>query len=205
MPFTRSSLSSGVLAVMVGAGLTVGISEAQQENPAAIDAILACRSIAEDTRRLACMDEASSRLAGAIDRQDIVVVERDQAIASERDSFGLAFANPARVLASIVGRSATEGRESGLQLYGDGAEAIRNESGEIEVLRGLPVRDIRHDHNNRLVVTLQNGQVWRQTDARRVPIPRPGTPVTLEISRGALGSYFMQASHNSYRMRARRD
>lgn len=204
MSATASRSTPRALASAIATGLcALGMAPAAQAGVTPVDTILACRSITEAERRLACLDEASAELAQAVSSNELVVVDRRTAAAAERDSFGLSFMNPGRILSAVSGRDLAE--TAGNQTYEDGVEAIRDDRGEIDILRGLPVRHVRHDPHNRLVVTLENGQVWRQTDSRRVPLPREGTPVTLEISRGAMSSFFMRLSHNSYRMRARRD
>ena len=206
MPSIARHIGPYMLAsMMAGTALVTGTAQAQEANPAVIDAVLACRSIEDAAQRLDCLDRATGDLATAMERQDLVAVERRQAVAAEREGFGLAFVNPGRVLSSIVGRSTTDGGTSGPEVYEDGAEAIRNQSGEIDTLRGIPVRHVAHDHYGKLVVTLENGHVWRQTDSRRVPLPRAGQPVTLELRRGTLGSFFMSLSTSSVQVRAQRD
>ncbi|MCC5980343.1 MAG: hypothetical protein JJU26_01360 [Oceanicaulis sp.] len=193
-----------ITGVFASTALAVSSAHSQEASPAIIEAIIACRSISEPDARLACLDEASGRLETAVRGDHIVVVEREQAVAAERDSFGLSFANPGRVLASIVGR-ATGITESGVQEYEDGVRAVRREDGEIDSLSNLPVRAITQNHRGQLIVTLQNGQVWRQIDNRRVRVPRSVDGVTLDVQRAALGSFFMSLSTSGVQVRAQRD
>jgi hypothetical protein len=53
----------------------------------------------------------------------------------------------------------------------------------------------------KLTITLDNGQIWRQTDGKRRTL-KAGEVVV--ITRGALGSFFMQAKSGGPRMRVKR-
>lgn len=55
--------------------------------------------------------------------------------------------------------------------------------------------------HNKLTVTLDNGQVWQQTDSVRVPW-KAGEEILLE--RGALGSFFMKKPVGGRSIRVRR-
>jgi hypothetical protein len=75
----------------------------------------------------------------------------------------------------------------------------------VQSLAGLPVARTYHAPDGKMVAVLENGQVWRQTDTRRVPLPRRGEAVTAQIERAAMGSFMLRLSHHHYAMRARRD
>lgn len=199
-PGRNSSLcAAAVMLVTVS-----GASFAQGEPAGPVESVLACQSIEDAQRRLACFDETSAALSSALGGGELTVIERATTLAVERESFGSAIGNPLRLFSAMTGgRSGTGDLPT---RYEDGVEAVRTEDGEIDVLRGLAVRNVAQDPYGRLVVTLENGQIWRQTDSRRVPLPRAGNePVTLEIRRGALGSFFMTLSYHSSQIRARRD
>ena len=51
------------------------------------------------------------------------------------------------------------------------------------------------------IITLDNGQVWRQTDSVRLKLVE-GQSVT--IKRGALGSFFISKENANKRIRAKR-
>lgn len=53
-----------------------------------VDDVLACRAIDDIEARLACFDASAERLASARQSGDIVIVEREDVEAVERDSFG---------------------------------------------------------------------------------------------------------------------
>lgn len=168
-----------------------------------MDDLLACRSLTSESERLACMDSAAAALDAAIGSRQLSVVERQRAVAAERNTFGTAVAGTGRIFSSLFSRG--EADLGGEQAYEDGAVAVRSEDGDIQALRGVPVRAIRTDAFGKLVITLADGQVWRQTDNTRVNAPRDVTGLTVEIERGALTSFFMRLSSNPVRFRAARE
>ncbi|MEP3072588.1 hypothetical protein [Maricaulis sp.] len=73
------------LSVAAVAFLSPGAT-ALQTDP--VDDVLACRSVVDIEARLACFDASAERLATARHSGDIVIVEREDVEAVERDSFG---------------------------------------------------------------------------------------------------------------------
>lgn len=71
---------------------------------------------------------------------------------------------------------------------------------EIETVVAL-VTKIEHDLRKKLIVTLDIGQIWQQTDGATMLI-REGDTVSLD--RGALGSFFLGAEGINRRMRVKR-
>lgn len=198
---TASRLALAVSALAL-AGTSVSAQELQ--GSPLMDELLACRALASDSERLACMDQAASALDSAISAGELTVVERQRAQAAERDSFGSAVVGTGRFFTSLFSRdSSASGAQ--VQTFDDGAQLVRGEDGDIEALRGVPVRSVRADPLGKLVVTLENGQVWRQIDQRRIDVPRNMGGVTADITRGAIGSFFMQLSTSHSQFRARRD
>ncbi|AZU04644.1 hypothetical protein X907_2123 [Glycocaulis alkaliphilus] len=179
-------------------------SAQQLQGSPLMDDLLACRALASDSERLSCLDRAASALDSAIGAGELTVVERQRAQAAERDSFGSAVAGTGRFFTSLFSREADAAGPQ-VQTYEDGAQLIRGADGDIESLRGVPVRSVRADPLGKLVVTLENGQVWRQIDQRRIDVPRDMNGVTADITRGAIGSFFMQLSTSHSQFRARRD
>ena len=53
------------------------------------------------------------------------------------------------------------------------------------------------------MITTESGQVWLQSDTQKVKLPRK-LPFTVTIERGAMGSYFLNASGQSTQYKARR-
>ncbi|MGP1274463.1 MAG: hypothetical protein ACQRW7_03475 [Caulobacterales bacterium] len=194
------------LAPFVLAGTLVlfpGLAGAQDSGSPLVDTFLACRTIADDAERHACLDRTSAAMAEALQSGEISIVERERAVAAERGSFGTATTGTGGFLTALLGR--TTGDMSRVQAYGDGTQAVRSDTGEIEALLNVPVQEAGHGQDGKLYVVLSDGQVWRQTDTRRIHLPRNTSGLTVSIRRGAVGSYFMSLSNSPLSVRARRD
>ena len=53
-----------------------------------LNAVTACRAIGDATQRLACYDEAATRLTQAVGRNDVVVLDREDIRQTRRSLFG---------------------------------------------------------------------------------------------------------------------
>ena len=206
-------LTAGLIAAAPGglarAQLPAGESAAGASQ---VEAMLACRDIEDDARRADCLDDTVSAFADALERGDITVVERRAVREIERDGFGLGLLslsglqgafNPGRADRSD---SPSPGSEPIRETLPDGAVAEYNTAGELDQISNAPVAAVR-DTRDGIIVTLESGQVWRQTDAARILPVRPRhleAGLTAEIRRGTLGSFFMTLSHDGRRMRAER-
>ncbi|MCI4645857.1 MAG: hypothetical protein MRY64_13840, partial [Hyphomonadaceae bacterium] len=62
-----------------------------------------------------------------------------------------------------------------------------SEDGQIDEIT-YAITDVDRDAYGKVIVTLENGQVWRQTDSGRTP----RNPEAALIKRAALGSYMMK-------------
>jgi len=129
------------------------------------DDVYACTSVAEDADRLACYDAAVGRLQEAEAAGDVTTVTRKEVEQVRQDSFG--FSIPS-LPSLMIGK----------------AGADENSPNEVT----LPVKAIGYTQGN-LVVTLENGQVWRQTDSKRV---RNRDQSEARIYEAAFGSYKMK-------------
>jgi hypothetical protein len=141
--------------------------------------LLACRHIAADAARLTCFDRVSAALARApaasaparASRQ-VVTQAMKEALDPQR-TFGLPHA-------TIVEREAAA---AGVQ--------VKDASNITARIVGLG-----HGPDGRAILTLDNGQVWEQLVADGTDLyTKPGD--TVRISRGWLGSYWLEApSHH---------
>lgn len=183
--------------------ISAGSASAQSSGSPLMDEFLACRSLQADAERHACLDRVSVAMAAALEAGEITIVARERAVAAERESFGTTTTGTGGFLSSLLGR--TTGDMSRVQAYGDGTQAVRSDTGEIEALLNVPIREAGHGADGKLYVVLADGQVWRQTDTRRIQLPRNTTGLTVSIRRGAVGSYFMSLSNSPLSVRARRD
>lgn len=165
---TRLRTATIVTGLLV-APLFCGAAFAQAGDAAA--PVYACRAIEDDTARLACYDRAVADLfarqeAGEVQTIDTAAIEQ-----LERESFG--FAMPS--LPSLFSRRGSD-------------ETARPEISD----QSAPIRSARVDPGTgKLVVTLENGQVWEQIDTARVSTTVLRRATEARIRRAALGSYLM--------------
>lgn len=206
MTHLRAILLSGLLAPVFTAPVHGQVQSAQ---PDELQALVACRSIAETSQRAACFDQALNAFTSALDSGDLALVERGVVRQVERDGFGLEMPGFGG-LREVFNRSRTQG-ENGqateeIELLADGSEVQYAANGDLERMSNVPVSAVR-DTGRGIVVTLANGHVWRQTDSTRTLPVRDRhfeRGLTAEIERGALTSFWLRLSHDNRRMRAER-
>jgi hypothetical protein len=146
--------------------LTAGgaLAEASPE-PDVIRALKACSAIKADGERLACYDKAAQSVAKAQETGEVIIIDKQSARAARRQAFGLELPT-----LSILDRGA--------------------DKAETETLQAV-IKLARTDAEGRLVMTLEDGAVWRQIDDQALgKPPKPG--VTVEIRKAAMGSYRMK-------------
>jgi len=126
------------------------------------EGMLQCRTITDDSARLACFDRQVAAFADAQKTGEVIVAERKVVEQARESAFGLA-----------VGESTL--------LRGPDGEPLKTLSAKITGLRPLP-------GSGRLSITLENGSRWEQTDPPSyIFSPKPGQ--MLVIDRGAMGGY----------------
>jgi hypothetical protein len=156
------SLISGLAAMALTA--TAPVQDAQQQRPEALERLVACRAITENTARLACYDAAAGAFDTAQQQGELLVIDRAQANETRRQLFG--FEAPS--LPSLFGGNATpdiESIETTLQSASQGGDG-------------------------RWVFRLADGGVWRQIDSEPVRFQnRSGQEV--RVRKASLGSFMM--------------
>lgn len=153
------------LGTLGGALCIAGPAGAQESE---IDKVYACAGIAEPDTRLACFDAAVATMKQAQTSGEVTVVSRAQAVQAEKDAFGL---SPAQAGPKTTAVPA----------------AADAEVDRISVT--IVAREKRQDGKFRF--TLDNGQMWEQTDTTRLG-PMPDGVLQGEIRRAALGSFMLK-------------
>lgn len=160
-------------------GLMIAIAAAAspaaaQERPAGnvVDAVAACRDIADSAARLACFDQASAALVAAREKKDVVVLDRNEVQKTRRSLFGFTLPR--------------------IKLFGGGDDKDNPE--DISEINGN-VTGVSAVSADRWTVTLDDDTRWITTESARGFPPRAGE--TVRIRRAALGSY--DASFNKRR------
>ena len=152
---------SGMLAILA-ATTAVARNTLPTGNPAIVQGLLQCRTITDATQRLACYDRQSNAIATAIEKKDLVVIDKERATAAKRSLFG--FSVPS--FAGLLG------------------------GGDLNQIEGT-VAAARQNADGGWTIQLADGSVWDQTDDTPVALePRRGDKIT--VRRGALGSYFVK-------------
>lgn len=140
-----------------------------QAPPAVVQKLLDCRSLTDATQRLACLDAGVAALAGAVERRDVVMADKEQVKQARRSLFGITLPS--------------------FNLFGDGNDdkARSDERGVINEIEST-LAGARPGPGNNWRLVLEDGSVWVQTDARVMPRdPRSG--MKIKIRRAAMGSF----------------
>lgn len=138
---------------------------AEPAEPAVIAALKACRAITADAERLACYDKAAQSVTKAQETGEVIIIDKQAARAARRQAFGLELPT-----LSILDKGADKAESDKLQSV---------------------VKSARVDGEQRLVVTLEDGAVWRQIDDTMLGKP-PKAGDTIEVRKAAMGSYMMK-------------
>jgi hypothetical protein len=81
-----------------------------------------------------------------------------------------------------------------------GKEAVKRPEDRIKQLKAKVVK-IQKAPYGELIITVENGQVWRQTDSTRFRLSKDEMVI---IERGVLGSFFIGKENSNQRIRAKR-
>jgi len=164
------------------------------------DDVLVCRGMPDDGARLACYD-------AAVDRSRQRSADgRDSAAAASPAPVAAAAAQqvPESTAAAAAGAAAPISQEA---LFGKNTDAVQR---SIEEATGNPVLDslsgeiagLQQVGYDKVLITLDNGQIWRQVDASQLRL-RTGDSVVIE--RAALGSFMLKKQGSKRTMRVSRE
>jgi hypothetical protein len=133
--------------------------------------VLACRSIADPMKRLACFDKTVGTLAAAETSGDVVVINRAKVEEVKRQAFGLPNLDALK------------------------AFEIHTKAKPIERI-GFVIANAHQNAEGRWVVTSKDGQVWVQIDSADV-YPEPAAGRSAVVYRGMIGSFFLKVGTDS--------
>lgn len=164
-------MKNGLLAVLCFA----------QSTWAADDALTACRKIEDIARRAACYDSFVDA------RFPPVSSNREKALAPAENTESGTVPDAQ----SLFGTNDAE------------AKRIVEMSLAIEPVDNIEAKitDVQELATRKLLISLQNGQVWRQLDNQRLPLK---TGETVIIRKASLGSFLMEKSTGSRSVRVKR-
>ena len=166
----RGLAAALAMAALCGFGLGAGDAQTPSAAPTGSDlvnALSACRAMSDPARRLACYDDAVTRLTQAVGRNDVVVLDREDIRRTRRSLFGFHLPR--------------------LPIFGGGAREVDERPVEITAT-------VASAHNigyDKYQMRLDDGAIWQTTEASPyVRGPHAGSIVV--IHRGPLGSYMMR-------------
>jgi hypothetical protein len=158
----RKRTLSVALVGLVAGGAALAARPMPTGTPSSVQSLLACRSIADSVQRLACYDRAAGTVAQAIERKDLVLIDKERATVAKRSLFGFSVPD----FAGLLG------------------------GGEIKEIQGT-VSGVTNNADGGWTIKLGDGSVWTQTDDTPIALPpRRGDKVV--VRRGTLGSYFLR-------------
>jgi hypothetical protein len=132
--------------------------------PATVQSLLACQSVADSGKRLSCYDKAAQGLADAMNKKELVVVDKARANEAKRSLFGFSIPNFGA-------------------LFGGGDDQVN----QIE----STIAGAFENGYEGWTIKLADGSTWQQTDGSPVALPpRKGDKVV--VKRGSMGSYFVK-------------
>jgi hypothetical protein len=160
---------SKIVAVMMLAALAPASAPAKPKPQDArsntlIQALSACRGIAGEAARLACFDQASARLAEAVDKKELLVLDRQEINQTRRSLFGFGVPN-------IPLFRGEDGKDSG----------------QIETV----IAGVSPLAYGKWQIRLEDDAIWQTTEAwTGASDPKAGQKIV--IKRGVMGNYFLR-------------
>jgi hypothetical protein len=190
---TRTTFATAILLL---ASFNIGFADETS------DKLAECAAIQSDAERVACYDAiASGRVVEEVAPAAAVVESTTEAAAPEVVETAAAPAEEPTVETTVEATAApTE------ETFGQPADDLNREAG---VPAGSDTVDrlvatitgVRLYRVDRVIITLDNGQEWRQTSASRKKFT---VGDKIEINKGAVGSYRMTELDGSHAMKVRR-
>lgn len=152
-----------MVAALLAAPIAVVAAKPQKPRAAAFQALLACRAIADQAEKYACLDRTSAALEAAANAGELVVFDRQQVKETKKTLFGFDIPN--------------------LRLFAD------EDKDEVKSVEGT-IGSAYANGSGQWVIRLADGATWQQIDDA-VLGRRPRQGMDVKISRGVVGSYKM--------------
>ncbi|MET1111740.1 MAG: hypothetical protein ABWX67_09470 [Allosphingosinicella sp.] len=162
-------LGGRIVAIMALAALVPASAPAKPKaqdarSNALIQGLSACRALADEKARLDCYDRASARLAEAVEKKELVVLDQQEIRETRRSLFGFSVPN------IPLFRGESGGDNGQLEAVIAGAASLGGGKWRIR---------------------LEDGAIWDTNETRLgLSDPKPGQKII--IKRGTLGNYFLR-------------
>lgn len=174
----KNAIAAAASLALSWAVAPLAVAQDAPATPAALEAVYACASETDLSRRLACYDSAVANLRGAQTSGDVVAIDRGNVEQMQRDSFGFNLPSIGNLLPQVGHRDNVVDRV------------------EVTVAR------MSTSATGRTTFYMEDGQVWTQVDPDRVYNVRAGDTVT--VRRAALGSFMISSPRGGAGIRVRR-
>jgi hypothetical protein len=155
-----------LIVAVVALGLA-GAAFAADEPPAAIKALSACRTIADNAQRLACYDREAGALVQSVERNETVVLDKQEVRKTKRSLFGFSLPK--------------------LPFFGGDKDPDKEEPEFTQI--ETPIKTVRNIGYGKFRFTIDDGAQWETTEGINA-FPKPGEKVV--IKKGLMGSYFIK-------------
>jgi|694.fasta_scaffold74062_2 hypothetical protein len=158
-----------------------------------LEPIYACANKTDPTERLACFDAAVATIRAKEAKSEIVTFDKQRVEKVRREAFGFSLPSlPKLGFPAFGGAPKAEGKDQSVA-----AAAVEADIEE----QSFTVVSTR-ESAGRVVITLENGQIWRLTEAGELNAPkRP--PYKVNIRTAAMGSFILtvEGRNKGYRVR----
>jgi hypothetical protein len=158
-----------------------------------LEPIYACANKTDPTERLACFDAAVATIRAKEAKSEIVTFDKQRVEKVRREAFGFSLPSlPKLGFPAFGGAPKAEGKDQSV------AAAAVEEDIEEQSFTVVSTRESA----GRVVITLENGQIWRLTEAGELNAPkRP--PYKVNIRTAAMGSFILtvEGRNKGYRVR----
>lgn len=136
-----------------------------------LESLTKCRAVPAADARLACFEQATAALEGAVRSKDVHIVDRQDIRQARRSLFGFTIPRVA--------------------LFGEGDRGEKTEEPDFDEINTTIVSARSLDNNRAELRIADNDAVWVTVDPMPFP-PKPGAKV--RIRKGTLGTYFIAVS-----------
>ena len=189
-------------AIFVGLFLLSATSVLADPREDALSAVLRCSGLGDKAQRLACYDSAVTGVPAALTAVPAPVTAAAPPPRRQRKQ---GFMD--RVFGSRPTRAPqTTAAEFGSESIANGGARAYPQPMDNDTIDEITARLVSYDVSSGfLVVTLDNGQIWRQVTGDPVGrLQRPAASYAVSVSRGGSGAYAMKLSHFARTLAVRR-
>ena len=202
------------LIAIAAAFLFASLSIAQAQSDALIDELVACRAIEKNKKRLACLDAAIAGLAApgrqaaaATDAPAATPIAGDDATGEGAPAASPVVSAPPQPPASVAAPAVVAASPEE-EFGADDLKAKRAKKEKDDRPKTLSARavDVATNKRGKLIIILDNGQIWRQinADTNKLRVPKNPEGEAMVVRRKSLGGYTLGFENDRRRIKVER-